>query len=213
MATSERPKTKQMTIDKADLHSGAFANETLFGRSVTYKTRGYRARWNYRDDGDRTIHTNDDVIKGEYSAYLSEKELKEFFDWMTQNVTWHVTKVSPYTGGSAEVRGSTFDLPVFKPSQIHVSSTFYRKMTDVQKEDLEKVKAAKADRMAKQKEATKLAAAKRREAEKKAREAEKKAQERAAAKVANSEFTDLAQALKVLKKHGLKIVTVEEKTK
>jgi microsomal dipeptidase-like Zn-dependent dipeptidase len=89
---------------------------------------------------------------------------------------------------------------------VTIESTVHRKMTPALTADLANVIEAKAARVTKEKEAAKAAKAKRDKERREAAKA-KKNQE------ASAEFGDLAAALKTLKKHGLRIVTVEEKAK
>lgn len=220
------PKTTSKRIDFVDAKD-RFVGEIVAGRQVTYKVSPY-SYYGYRNDH-RTIHLgeNNETIKGTLNAVLDLDELKEFMAWVKKNCQWHKTKVTYNKPKQAILTGS-FDLPIPEVTKATVESTFHRFMTKQFSEDLVQVDQRKADRAAKAKAATAARAAKRREEAaaarkrereriKKQQEAERKRQEREEkqARIAESltEFGDLATALKVLKKHGLKIVTIDDEGK
>ncbi len=209
--TTKAPKTSSKRIDQIDAKD-AFAGETVAGRVVTYKVSPHywRERTNYR-----TIHLGEGekTIKGTYYATLSLDELKEFLAWVKENCAWHKTTVR-YNNPKRAILTGSFDLPAPEVTQATVESTVHRNMTEQFRSDLARVTERKAERVAKQKAEKAAAAQKARAEEAAARKKEKAREDREQALLdaarARTEFGDLAQALKVLKKHGLKIVTVDE---
>lgn len=205
---SKRPRVKQRTFEEADLHSGAFAAEKLpTGGTVQYRRRAPHDY--YYTKVKRTVRFGEnDTIVGAWTGWLSLEQAQVLLDWLKSETTWHDTTFEPEQPKKAAVNG--FGIPTFEVTRVWVDSKFHRKMTQALKDDLARVEQATATRKAKEREASKKRKAEVRAAQKKSAEALKK---RAAAQDAVEEFGDLASALKVLKKHGLKIVTVEEKTK
>lgn len=207
------PKTTSKRIDQVDAKD-TFAGEVVAGRAVAYKVSPYS--YYYRSSRDyRTIHLGEGnkTIKGTLYATLNMDELKEFLAWVKANTAWHKTTVR-YEKPKQSILTGSFDLPVPEVTKAVVDSTFHRIMTDQFTADLAKVTERKAARAAKQRAET-AERAKKQRAEDAARKKKLKQQEERDALLvesakANREFGDLAQALKVLKKHGLKIVTVDE---
>ncbi len=196
------PKLRSKTIDTKDLGS-AFPAEKVVGCNVRFKERtgwGYGSRTNYRIQ----IGENDTTIRGNLDAELNLEEITRLLGWLKANCVWHKTEVS-YSDPKRSVLVNSFEVPAPNVARGYVNSVFHRKMTETQLADLAAVEQRRASRMAKQKAETKERAAKQRAEDKK----HKAEQER---RSASTEFSDLATALKVLKKHGLKIVTIEKKS-
>jgi hypothetical protein len=208
---SDKPKTRQMTLDGRDISKDSFPAEKVGGGQVTYKSRtnhGYYYGYKGAKDKDRRIYLgpNDETIVGTYYRTVSEDEARAYLSWVEQNCTWHRTVLNFDRLSQVVVSGTDHTMPAPEPAEVTIESTVHRKMTPALTADLANAIEAKAARVAKKKAAAKAAKAKR---DKERREAAKAEKSQASA----AEFGDLAAALKTLKKHGLRIVTVEEKAK
>lgn len=204
-----RPKTRQVTLDGRDMGKTTFADEKVPHGVVRYKSRPNRGGYYYSNTTkDRIINIgpNDATVVGHYRGYATEDEAVAYLKWVEQNCDWHRTEFIYGTPPRATLTGTATSLPAPKTAKMTIVSTVYRKMTPSLTADLANVNEAKAKRIEKEKAATKAAKAKR---DKERREREKAAKNREA----TAEFGDLASALKVLKRHGLTIVSVEDKTK
>lgn len=207
------PKTHSKRIDNIDARD-AFVGEVVAGRTVTYKSSP--SYWHRADYKTIVLGEGDKTIKGTFYATLDLTGLQEFLDWLKVNTAWHKTKVTYNKPKQAVLTGS-FSLPKPEVTTATVDSTFHRVMTDRLTADLAGAIERKANRVAKQKAETAARAKKRREdeaaAKKKARLREEREQALIDAAKVRNDFGDLAQALKVLKKHGLKIVTIDDEGK
>lgn len=196
-----KPKTKQMTITKSDLPKGAFAFEKIedANRSVDYKQGN--PYYYGRVGGDQVIHLGpNDTIQGTFHHNVTTVCLDAYLAWIKENCIWHKTTITYHEPKRAVLTDLDVSRAPVEVTEAWVNSVVLRKMTDRQKQDLAKVKAAKEARVAKQKAETKKRAAE----ERALRAKEKKAN------AIHDEYGDLASALHILKKHGLKVVTVDE---
>ena len=208
MTTTKAPKTTNKKVNKTDA-ADAFVGDEVAGRTITYKTTPYYY-YGYRG-GEQNIYLGVDnkTIRGQFNDEITLKELGEFLAWLKANAAWHKTTVR-YGQPKQTTLAGTFDLPSPDVTQASVESTFHRNMTKEFTADLARIAELKAVRAAKHRAVT-AARNKKRRAElaltkKKAKERE----ERDERLLAAADFSDLAQALKVLKKHGLKIVTIDD---
>lgn len=209
----EKPKTKQVTIDLKDINSAALRPEVLAqGLKIVYRHRP-RHRYTYYSHSNSYSRSNSTVVHlgaestivGTLQGNVSIDNLPIILAWINKNCSWHRTVVS-YSKPKQVVLGPGESPTVPTFGSAWVDSTVHRNITDAMQADLDAIEAAKSERKKKERQVAKERKAK---ADAERRAQEKKAQEREA----GTEFTDLATALKTLKKHGLKIVTVEEKKK
>ncbi len=204
------PKTTSKRIDNVDAKD-TFPGETVAGRVVTYKQSPYY----YYSGNYKTIHLGEGnkTITAHFNATLTMDELKEFLTWVKDNCAWHKTKIS-YKKPKQSVLVGSFDIPKPEVTSALVDSTVHRNMTEQMTADLVKVTERKAARAAKAKAETAERLKKQRAADAARRKKEKAQEEREEALLqaakAQTDFGDLATALKILKKHGLKIVTIDE---
>jgi hypothetical protein len=179
-----KPKTSRRSVLVKDVPAtGLLPNESITDKiEAKYKNHPNSGYWGYADKRLWNFERGDDVIKGRVEASVSVTDLHTFLKWLEDNTISDTTKIT-------------------------VSSVFFRTLTDDQRASIDATDAKKSERQAREKAARAAAAKKAKEAEKK-REEERRKREEAYAK--EREGGDLAHALKVLKKHGLKIVSVSE---
>lgn len=213
MATTPAPKTKQTTILNVDLGKG-LGDERVLGHDISYREA---PPWRYGSlphvRQTRTVirmGENNQTIRGTFSGKLAKADVKRFMAWLAANTVWHSTEFSEGRVPRKTVRGTIFEVPTWDPTDVRVYSVFMRKMTKEQIADLATVEKNKVARIEKEKLQRKEHQAKERKARAEAKKRQAELEKRAESKRQEVEFTDLAQALKVLSKHGLKIVTVDE---
>lgn len=203
-----KPKTRQVTLDGRDITKTTLTNENTGAGQVRYKSRPNRDYYYSNSTKDKVIHLgpNDETIEGHYYHHVTEAGAIAYLEWVKDNCVWHRTEFIYGTPPRATIAGTETSLPTPKTAKMTVISTVHRKMTPALTEELAKVNESKAARVAKEKAAAKAEKAKR---DKERRDKEKAAKNREA----SAEYIDLASALKVLKQHGLTIVSVEDKSK
>lgn len=181
---SPKPKTSRRTVLSKDVpSSGLLPNEQITDKiEAKYKSHPSDGYWGYTDQSRWNFERGDSVVKGRVEASVSVTDLQTFLKWLEDNTVSDTTKIT-------------------------VSSVFFRTLTDEQRASIEAADTKKAERVAKEKAVAAERRRKQREAERKAKEAARKREE---AYAKEREGDDLANALKVLKKHGLKIVSVSE---
>jgi hypothetical protein len=201
-----KPKLRSVALDRRDIFKGLLPPETIVGVhdsktgseiQVAYK---YRTAYWYGHSSEQRIQWDDSVIQGTLDKCIRIIDLPIYLDWVKKNCTWHKTTLNYRSPKSVVL--TDLDVTLVDPDfgDVIVNSIVHRKQTDEQRADLAKLRENKDARLKREKaETAKRAAAKRKaEAERKRKES------------ITHEFGDLAGALATLKKHGLKVVTVDE---
>lgn len=169
---------------------------------IEFKLRTYRYGYYYSQPFIR-VSADLGTIKAEIprgNKKLTLSELNEFMDWVKQNASWHKITVAQYTSSSKVVQDAK--VPAFPVGYYTVSGQLHLPTTPKQTAQITKLI-----------EGRKATALKKRQADAAKRAAEKKAEQRERARDAAFDHADLAMALSILKKNGLKVITVEEKGK